>query len=232
MADDHQSLHERSQRRAILGALAAELGHELQGPANLFRLTVERVRAGASLDAEDLLMLDEELARLGRVTARLRALAQRPLRRARCAAPDVMRAAVGQADSSASLALDLVLDLDGAEACQLHCDQQLLELALAELLDNAWSAKSTRAGLRFAAAGKSGFCVWDDGAGFALDSSVALGWGVTSKPGAAGLGLTLALRAARAHGYDLEISRRESLTEVWLLIPAREIETEPSKLPR
>jgi signal transduction histidine kinase len=228
MADDHQNLHERSQRRAILGALAAELGHELQGPANLFRLTVERVRAGASLDAEDLLMLDEELARLGRVTARLRALAQRPLRRARCAAPEVMRAAVGQADSSASLALDL----DSAEACQLHCDQQLLELALAELLDNASSAKSTRAGLRFAAAGKSGFCVWDDGAGFALDSAMALGWGVTTKPGAAGLGLTLALRAARAHGYDLEISRRGSLTEVWMLIPAREIETEPSRLPR
>lgn len=179
------------------------------------------------MDADDLLMLDEELARLGRVTARLRALTQSPLHRARCAAQDVMRAAVEQADSAASLSFDF----DSAEACQLHCDQQLLGQALAELLDNASAAKATRAGLRFAAAGKSGFCVWDDGAGFGASGATALGWGVTTKPGAAGLGLTLALRAARAHGYNLEISRHGSLTEVWMLIPAREIETEPSKLP-
>jgi signal transduction histidine kinase len=231
MADNPQSSHQRSpgSRRAVLGALAAELGHDLQGPANLFRLTIERVRAGASLDAEDLLMLDEELTRLSQISSRLRTLAQSPLHRARCCPQDVMQAALGRADSARSLALDL--DLDSGQAYQLHCDQQLLSLALAELLDNAATAKSERAGLRFAATGKSGFCVWDDGAGFAVDSAKALGWGVTTKPGAAGLGLTLALRAARAHGYDLEITRQGALTEVWLLIPAREIENRPSKLP-
>ena len=229
MADDRQSSPQPSQRsrRAVLGALAAELGHDLQGPANLFRLTIERVRAGASLDADDLLMLDEELARLSQLTSRLRALAQCPLQRARCAAQDVMRAALGQADSAGSFDLDL----DSGKTCQLHCDRQLLGLALAELLDNASAAKASRAGLRFSATGKSGFCAWDDGAGFAVDSARALGWGVTTKPGAAGLGLTLALRAARAHGYNLEITRQGSLTEVWMLIPAREIETGPSKLP-
>jgi signal transduction histidine kinase len=229
MADDRQSSHQRSQRsrRAVLGALAAELGHDLQSPANLFRLTVERVRAGASLDAEDLLLLDEELARLSQVTSRLRALAQSPLHRARCAAQDVMRAALAHVDSARLPELDL----DSGETCQLHCDRQLLGLALAELLDNASAAKASRAGLRFSATGKSGFCVWDDGAGFAVDCARALAWGVTTKPDAAGLGLTVALRAARAHGYNLEISRQGGLTEVWLLIPAREIETGPSKLP-
>ena len=210
-----------------MGALAAELGHDLQGPANLFRLTIERVKAGAALDAEDLLMLDEELARLSQLTSRLRALAQCPLDRARCSARDVMRAALARADSARSLEPDL----DSGEACQLKCDQELLGLALAELLDNACAAMATRAGLRFAATGKSGFCVWDDGAGFVLDSGSALGWGVTTKPAGSGLGLTMALRAARAHGYDLEITRQGSLTEVWMLIPARDIESRPSKLP-
>lgn len=226
MADDHQSLPQRF-RRAALGALAAELGHDLQGPANLFRLTVERVRAGASLDAEDLQMLDEEVARLSHVSSRLRALAQCPLDRAVCSAQDVMRAALARADSTR----ELDLDLDSGGACRLKCDQQLLGLALGELLDNAAAAMATRAGLRFAASGKSGFCVWDDGAGFVVDSARALGWGVTTKAGGAGLGLTLALRAARAHGYDLEITRQGALTEVWLLIPARDIESPPSRLP-
>jgi nitrogen-specific signal transduction histidine kinase len=61
--------------------------------------------------------------------------------------------------------------------------------------------------------------VWDDGAGFELDTAEAVGWGVSTKPQAAGLGLTLVLRVARAHGYRLEVLRRAERTEVWLLGP-------------
>jgi signal transduction histidine kinase len=220
--DDHRL------RRAVLGTLAAELGHDLQGPVNLFRLMTERARAGESFDAEDLQLLEEELARLSRIGARLRALAHRPLVKARCCVRAIVEAAVGRIDSSRSVGLEL--DLPDAGTSMLQCDSSLLGLALGELIDNALAAKGVRAGVRFASAGQSGFCVWDDGAGFAEDPASALGWGTTTKAGAAGLGLTLALRAARAHGFKLEITRAASLTELWLLIPAREIETGPGKL--
>jgi len=211
-------------RRAVLGALAAELGHDLQGPANLFRLMAERARAGETFDDEDLSLLSEELERLSQIGSRLRTLAQHPLSRARCSALELAQAALGQR-------VGIELELAEAAGSALDCDRELLALALGELIDNALEAKTSSAGVRFDARGKSGFCVWDDGAGFTLEPTSALAWGVTSKPGAAGLGLTLALRAARAHGFNLEIVRQGSRTEVWLLIPAREIETAPAKLP-
>lgn len=221
MADDSQP---QPGRRAVLAALAAELGHDLQGPANLFRLMSERAKAGESFDDEDLSLLSEELERLSQIGSRLRALAQTPVRRARCSALEVAQAALQHR-------VGLELELHDAAASTVHCDQELLALALAELLDNARAASTASVGLRFAASGQSGFCVWDDGPGFMLEPTSALGWGVTTKAGAAGLGLTLALRAARAHGFNLEIVRQGSRTEVWLLIPAREIETGPAKLP-
>lgn len=101
------------------------------------------------------------------------------------------------------------------------CDKELLGQALRELCDNALEAKATRAGVRFQAGPAAGFCVWDDGPGFSLDVQRALAWGVTTRPQAAGLGLTVALRAARAHGFDLELRRAGELTEAWVLIPAR-----------
>lgn len=211
-------------RRAVLGALAAELGHDLQGPANLFRLMGERAKAGGTFDDEDLSLLGEELERLSQIGSRLRALAQAPLCKARCSALELAQTALGHH-------VGLELDLSAAAGSVLNCDRELLALALGELIDNALAAKSASAGVRFAVGDKPGFCVWDDGAGFTLEPARALAWGVTRKAGAAGLGLTLALRAARAHGFNLEFVRQGTHTEAWLLIPAREIETAPAKLP-
>jgi signal transduction histidine kinase len=207
--------HARSARRAVFGALAAELGHDLQGPLNLFRLMTERVESGETLDAEDASLLREELERLRGLSARLRELARTSPRRAECSALEVARAALALPPAIDPTTLEV--ELGAAEALRLSCELPLVAQALRELLDNALEARQERAGLRFEAGERPGFCVWDDGPGFALSPSAAMRFGQSTRDGAAGLGLTLALRAARAHGYRLELGRTDVHTEARLV---------------
>ncbi len=210
----------RSRRGAALAALAAEVGHELQGPLNLFRLAHERLTRGSALDQEDLSLLDEELSRLSRLSARLRGLAYTSLELGLASPREIVELAVGLAPSGPAAA-QLELDVDPAPGLVVACDRGLLAGAVRELIDNALEARTAGAGVRFQVAPQAGICVWDDGAGFELDDAQAMTWGVTTRPRAAGIGLTLALRAARAHGFTLELRRRGTLTEAWLLIPER-----------
>jgi signal transduction histidine kinase len=216
----------RALRRATLAAFAAELGHELQGPMNLFRLTKERLARGEQLDQDDVSMLDEELERLSRLSGRLRELAHGSLLKVVCSPREIVDAALGYAPTPASLGLELQLDV--SPPLQLSCDLPLLARAVRELIDNALEARATRAGVRFRTGEGGGLCVWDDGPGFELDAARAMSWGVSTRPLAAGLGLTLALRAARAHGFSLELRREPPLTEAWLLIPGQALRSGPT----
>jgi len=221
----------RALRRAALGALAAELGHDLQGPVNLFRLAKERLARGETLDDEDVSSLDEELERLSRLSSRLRELARSTLQTVTCSPRELVECAL----RSAPLAVDaarLELELESSPALGIFCDPCVLGQAVRELLDNAIEARQSRAGVRFSPSDPSGLCVWDDGAGLELSVARAMSWGVTTRPSAAGLGLTLALRAARAHGFSLELVRRPPFTEAWLLIPARALRARPTAEPR
>jgi signal transduction histidine kinase len=210
---------QRTERRAVFGALAAELGHDLQGPLNLLRLVRDRLSAGEALDADELEALGEEIERLADMSARLRALAQGGGVRQQVSPRRLVESAL-EARALRPSAPELRLELPaGAE---LRCDAALVGLALGELLDNALEARRNLAGVRYVEGPSAGFCVWDDGPGFELDASEAIGWGVSTKPDAAGLGLTLVLRVARAHGYRLEFLRRAERTEVWLLEPESE----------
>jgi len=219
-ADPLRSL--RPLRRAALAALAAEVGHELQGPLNLFRLAHDRLARGDALDHEDLSLLDEELLRLSRLSARLRTLAHSSLELGLASPREVVELALALVPPV--LAADqLELDVEPPEPITLTCDLKLLAAAVRELIDNALEARTRRAGVRFQAAPRPGLCIWDDGAGLELDSASAMTWGVTTHPLAAGIGLTLALRAARAHGFTLELQRRADSTEAWLLLPERAV---------
>jgi signal transduction histidine kinase len=204
------------ERRALLGALAAELGHDLQGPLNLFRLSLERLNRGEALDQEDLSLLAEELERLSQLNARLRGLARASLEKIACTPRQLIELALGPRQLEA-------FALEASDEISFACDPRVLSQALRELIDNALAARTARAGVRFEQGQTPGFCVWDDGAGFELSAEAALAWGATTRPLAAGLGLTLALRAARAHGFNLELRRVPPHTEAWLLLPAREL---------
>lgn len=219
---DRLSTSARAERRALAGALAAELGHDLQGPLNLFRLTTERLARGEALDEEDVSLLQEELARLGHLNGRLRELAKTSMHKVACSPRELTTLALDGRQTGSELEMDVT------DAVSFRCDPQLLSLALGELIDNAMQARAARAGVRFEAGSAPGFCVWDDGDGFSLATPSAQAWGVTTRAGAAGLGLTLALRVARAHGFNLELRRVAPLTEAWLLIPGAELKLEPA----
>jgi signal transduction histidine kinase len=207
-----------------VAALAAELGHDLQGPLNLFRLSLERLTRGDALDEEDLSLLGEELERLGQLNTRLRGLARASasLQRVVCSPRQIVELALGEAPLAG-------LAVDATDQVTLACDPTLLAHALKELVRNALEARKAQAGVRFERGATPGFCVWDDGAGFELGVDAALAWGATTRPAAAGLGLTVALRAARAHGFNLELRRTPPYTEAWLLVPAAELSQTGSK---
>lgn len=226
MADSRSSIfsassaqHLRALRRTALGTLAAELGHELQGPLNLFRSAKERLERGTALDTEDLALLSEELERLSGLTARLRELARRAPLKTEISARELVEAALHWPPLDQS-GPDLELELDAAASVRLSCDVELLAGAVRELIDNALEACESRVGVRFQMSAVPGICVWDDGPGLSVDVARAMAWGMTTKPAAAGIGLCVALRAARAHGMSLHLERTATLTEAWLRIPS------------
>ncbi len=200
----------------MVAALAAELGHDLQGPLNLFRLSLERLTRGDTLDQEDLSLLGEELERLGKLNARLRGLARASAspQKVACSPRQLVELALGQAPLTG-------LTVEATDEVTITCDPPLLAQALKELVANALLARAAQAGVRFEQGASAGFCVWDDGAGFEQGADAALAWGATTRPAAAGLGLTVALRAARAHGFELELRRAPPYTQAWLLVPAQ-----------
>jgi len=212
---DHELPSPQAERRLAVGALAAELGHDLQGPLNLFRLNTERLARGETLDEEDIGLLGEELERMSVLGKRLRELARVSGQKVGCTPRQLVDRALG--------GTALELETEVPEGVTIVCDPALLSQGLRELIDNALEAKATRAGIRFVAGESPGFCVWDDGEGLTLSTEAALAWGVTTRPFAAGLGLTLALRAARAHGFDLELRRVPPYTEAWISIPAQQL---------
>jgi signal transduction histidine kinase len=202
----------QAERRAVVGTLAAELAHEIQGPLNLFRSTIELLERGQPLDQEDVALLREELERLTKLGARLRELGRRPAKKEPCSPRELVERALIAGGFSGQVELEVQSDEP------LECDAGLVELALRELLDNAFAAKTRRLGVRV---GSAGFCVWDDGGGLPLPLAAAVDWGGTTRTNAAGLGLAVAMRAARAHGFELDLRRENDLTECWLRIPQR-----------
>jgi signal transduction histidine kinase len=216
-------------RAAATRALAAELGHEIQGGLSFFRLMAERLSQGQQLDAEELTALSEELARFSQLGGQLREFARTPLARAEHTPRAVLDAACNLVTSlPAPLPLELTLEVE--PDVRLNCDIDVLAQGLAELLDNALEARAQRAGVKVTIDEAVTFCVWDDGPGFEQGVERALRWGVTSRPGALGLGLTLALRSARAHGYFVQLEREAGLTLVRLVVPARDVLSSRAKL--
>jgi signal transduction histidine kinase len=195
--------------------MAAELGHDLQGPLNLFRLMTERVEQGESLDAEDASLMREELDRLRSLSQRLRELSRWSPQPAEHLAREVVRVALALPPAIVPSAVELQL---GDSDLAVACDLELTARALRELVDNALEARRERVGLRIELGERPCFCVWDDGAGFVREPSTVMRFGQTTREGAAGIGLTLALRAARAQGFRLELGQTDHCTEARLVL--------------
>lgn len=208
----------RARGAAATRALAAELGHELNGGLGLFRLVAERLQKGEAPDDEERAALAEELEHLRQLAGRLREFARTPLEREEHTPRAIVEAACTLAGADHDSGLELAFE--AADDVRLSCDIELLARGLAELIDNALTARAQRAGVFVTCAPTLTFGVWDDGPGFEQGVERAARWGFTTRAGALGLGLTLASRAARVHGLQLEFERSDGRTLAKLLVLA------------
>lgn len=184
-------------------AVAAEVAHELMAPINYFRSLLDRYAKDDPLDEEDIDIAREEIARLEGLLATLRRLAAHRLDRKPVSLEDLLRPFAAPPWDALELAID--------PRVRLSCDERRLILALQALAENALAARGAagRAGIAWRRGEKGPeLCVWDTGPGF----STAPRFAVSDEPGRAGLGLTVARRTVRAHGWKLEIEREADTT--------------------
>lgn len=200
------------ERKLFVEAVAAEVAHDLMAPLNYFRMLVERSARGETPDREDLEIAAQEITRLEALLGTLKRLAANRLARA----PLSLAELVTRFDAPAWRKLEIAID----PGVRLSCDGPRLGIALEALAENALYAagESGAAGIEWTGAS---LVVWDTGPGLRESPAFA----VTNDPERAGLGLTVARRTVRAHGWKLELERRADRTSAAILVRPEDILT-------
>jgi two-component system, NtrC family, sensor histidine kinase HydH len=226
---------ERARRLTALGRLSEQLAHDLRNPLAALKgalqfLSVERA-AGRSLDAhgEFLELMLEQTSRLERNLTGYQRLARvEPV-----LTPECLNTIVGEVLVAQRLALALGVELRSELEPELPpclLDKDLVVTALENLLRNAMEALpaggtiSIRTERVTSGGGRPhvSLAVEDDGAGMDARQLARAGEEFFStKPGGSGLGLSFAMRVARAHGGQLELrSELGAGTCIRLLFPS------------
>ena len=123
---------------------------------------------------------------------------------------------VGESEKSLTTACD--------SAALVEADPRELVLAIAKVLENALEYARTAVTIRVVHQDQAvAITIEDDGEGFPLDMWSAIQQGIPPvAPGRVGLGLRLALRAARRAGGNLEPGSESAATVVSLVLPIAE----------
>jgi signal transduction histidine kinase len=103
---------------------------------------------------------------------------------------------------------------------------------LVNLLANALEATNGkgRVGVAWRLTHRGGeLSVWDTGPGFSGDPSRLFAPWYTTKPRGTGLGLAIVHRLVRAHGWNIEASRRDSRTTFVVAVPASDVVGRPDE---
>jgi len=228
---------------AAVGELSAVIAHEVRNPLAVLKNASSALgRPDLSAEnAEALLgILDEETDRLNRLVNDLLAYAK-PLepQSAEVGVAELIDRALGLARSAGDLGdgVGLTLSLEGAPDT-LWVDANLLERALANVIDNALDAMDGAGYLTISAHeaqlpnGSPGVRLAFADSGEGMDTLVrkrAVDPFFTTRPSGTGLGLAIVDRVIRAHGGAMTItSRQEQGTEVSLLLPSTAESAEPA----
>ena len=218
----------RDERLALIETMAAEVAHEVRYPINFFRTIFDPKRRG-DLDAEALEIGGEEVDRLERLVAGLKRVASHRIERV----PVSLRHLVARVEV---LLTDRLALRHGAERSlqesidpevTLSCDFDQLTQVLVNLLANALDAASSPddVGITFVAGDRGGeIVVWDRGLGFAVDEAELFAPWFTTKPRGTGLGLAVSQRIVRAHGWTIGARRTDDRTELFIGLPARDVQ--------
>jgi two-component system, NtrC family, sensor histidine kinase HydH len=210
----------RGERERIVETLAAEIAHEIRYPINFFR----SVFGGGprALDAEEVDIGLEEIARLEKLVAGLRPAYTRKV--VRSVTP--LGALVDRAELLVRDSLGVRGLCRDFPAIAVRCDPDLVLQVLVNLLSNGAEAAGTEGSLGVAwrdGAGGGTLVVWDDGPGFSMDPKEIFTLWFTTKPRGTGLGLAIVTRLARAHGWTVDARRHEGRTELLVVVPETDI---------
>jgi len=223
----------RREQLAAVGELSAVIAHEVRNPLAVLKNAVSGLRRdNLPLDLRDTLhgILDQETDRLNRLVRDLLSYA-RPIHisSVELQIRDILDRVVMQAKELAGRAADGVeVDLDLDVPNTIHADADLLERALAHVVENAVQAMPNGGRLsivgRRVVNGSAKFLslsIIDSGEGMdTLVRSRAKEPFFTTRQQGTGLGLAIVERVTAAHGGRLELARNgESGSRVTLFLP-------------
>ena len=226
----------REEKKAALGAFAAEIAHEIRIPINFFRILLDSysswLRDGVPPESEHVEIGREEIDRLERMAGNLRRIATtEALDRERVEVrPLVEHVRLLLRDRLGGRPLEVeigpLLDPDG--------DQDGMTQVLINLLTNALDACPLpgRVGVTCEPLpeGRLRLCVWDTGPGLQADvGKLFQPWFTTKKTGS-GLGLPITRRLVRSHGWEIGAQRRRDRTCFDVVIPSEEWHLRPPPL--
>jgi len=200
----------RADRLAELGALSAQLAHEIRNPLAAMRGSAQLLSPGADLETQRLVgILTREADRLGELVTDFLVFARppAPVRRT-CDLDDLVRQTIDLL-SSDPLASGVTIDV-APGGLHADVDPDQVRQVLLNLLRNALAAAGRGGRVRtfFSRVdGEVRIHVWDSGGSIATaDLPHIFEPFFTKRPGGTGLGLSTVHSIVRAHGGQIEVS--------------------------
>ena len=200
----------RSDRLAELGALSAQLAHEIRNPLAAMRGSAQLLSPGADPDTQRLVaILTREADRLGELVTDFLVFARPPAPVLRpCDLDELVRQTI-ELLSSDPLASGLTIEVTPG-GLQAEVDPDQVRQVLLNLLRNALAAAGRGGRVRtfFSRVdGQVRIHVWDSGGSIATaDLPRIFEPFFTKRPGGTGLGLSTVHSIVRAHGGQIEVS--------------------------
>ncbi len=206
--------------------LTGELAHELRTPLTAIRGEAELARLALARDAdphddtaERLDRIVDQVDRLSRTISSLLALARNTGDTGRRADVGEVVSALVAARPAASVSVDVGVGV----GCFVHAAPELVERAVAPLVDNA--VRHARTGVEVTVVQRDGHVVVrvsDDGDGVAesdVEAVFEAGFRGSDDDTGAGLGLSLSRRVVTAMGGSLQLVRRVGPTVLEITLP-------------
>jgi two-component system sensor histidine kinase PilS (NtrC family) len=200
----------RADRLAELGALSAELAHEIRNPLAAMRGSAELLAEGGDAETRRLLgILHRESDRLGALVDDFLAFARPPVPlRRRCALDELVRQTV-ELLASDPLAVGVQVEVEPA-GLEADVDPDQIRQVLLNILRNALAAAGSGGRVRAyfsSTADVRRIHVWDSAGSIASTDLPHIFEPFFSKtPGGTGLGLSTVHSIVRAHGGQVQVS--------------------------
>jgi len=222
----------RDEKRFALGLVGAELSHEIAYPLNFFRFLLKRCARGDALEAQDLEIGSEEVARLERMLDAMKKLGSSSPELEVVQVADQLRHAVELIREHVE-EKQLNIWLQIPESLRVQADADMVVQIFSNLLRNSAQAvgRGGTLGVRVTLGPEEvQLECWDDGPGVpeTLRERIWTPW-VTTRSGGSGLGLAIAQRLAQKLGWRIALETRGQRTSFCVYIPQAAVHAPPGR---